>query len=175
MAKKNVPAVIGFSPFDRAIISGFSANKSAEEISRSAPINGLITPAQCLERITQLLESKDVLDVQQKRALIVDNVYELAAKLKKQIDEQEWVDKDSAQTYLKTLKELMAMLDIANGQIEESMLRFNARRAQEMTEALIFIFNRMFPALEERYPEIEMDPVQEIVLDAIPASLPEII
>lgn len=173
MAKKTV-ANVGHGPFDRAILAGFSANQSAEEVSASHPINGTLSPAQVLDRLYKLLESKDILDVQQKRALIVDNAYELAAKLRKQIDGMEFIPHEQAGMYLKTLKELMLMLDSANAQIEEAMLKFNARRAQELTQALIYIFTSMMKELTREYPEIDTVKAQEIVMLAIPEAMPEV-
>lgn len=174
MAKSKAPAIIGYGPFDKAIIRGFSSNLSAEEVSQAEPISGTLTPAQCLDRLIRLLESKDVLDVQQKRQLLVDNAYELLAKLKKQTDDAAYIDKDSATTYLKTLTTVMDMLDRANAQIEEAMLKFNSRRAQEMTLALQFIFERTFAVLAERNPTLGLEEAQEVVLEVIPASLPEV-
>ncbi len=165
---------IGFGPFDRAIIAGFGANLNADEVSRNAPINGTLTPAQCLDRLHRLVESKDVLDVQTKRALIVDNAYELAAKLKKQIDGMDYIPHEQAGMYLKTLKELMLMLDSANAQIEEAMLKFNARRAQELTQALIFVFTKVIGELVKEHPDIEIVEAQELVMLAIPEAMPEV-
>jgi hypothetical protein len=176
MGKKQVAqkAIIGHSPFDRAIIAGFSMNKSAEEISRSAPINGTMTPAQCLYRITQLQDSKDALDAHYKKLLIIDTVYEMSGKLKKQIDDAEYIDKDSATTFLKTQKELLAMVEKANGDLTDELMAFNRQRADEFTSALGYIFDRLLNQLREKYPEIELEEAQEIVMEAIPAALPEV-
>lgn len=172
--KKNIPAMIGYGPWDSAIIDGFGANKNAEEIARSHPINGTLTPAQCLDRLNKLIASKDVLDVAQRRQLLVDQGYGLLSKLKKQIDELDYVAPDQAMAYLKTIKEVMEMVDRANGQIEEAMLKFNQRRADELMQALVFITDRMFEKMLEKDPNLDIQEAQVIVLEALPQSLPEV-
>lgn len=175
MGKKRIARpVIGYSPFDRAIIEGFSANKSAEEISRSAPINGTLTPAQCLNRVAQLVESKDVLDVYQKKMLILDNTYQLSARLKKQMDDMDFIDKDNGAMFLKTQKELLDMVERVKGEADDQLMAFNQRRADEFTAALAYIFDALLDRLAEKYPEIEVAEAQELVLEVIPASLPEV-
>jgi hypothetical protein len=175
MGKKQIARpVIGYSPFDRAIIEGFSANKSAEEIARSAPINGTLTPAQCLNRLTQLVESKDVLDVYQKKMLILDNTYQLSARLKKQMDDMEFIDKDNGAMFLRTQKELMDMVERVKGEADAELMAFNQRRADEFTAALAYIFDALLERLAQKYPEIEVAEAQELVLEVIPASLPEV-
>jgi hypothetical protein len=175
MSKKSKqPAVIGYSPFDRAIISGFSANKSAEEVSRTAPINGTLTPAQCLNRLTQLLDSKDVLDVYQKKMLIIENVYALSTRLRQQLDKMDFIDKDNGAMFLKTQKELMEMIERVKGDATEQLMAFNQKRADEFTNALGYIFDAVLERLVEKHPDIIVEEAQEIVLEAIPASLPEV-
>lgn len=172
---KNTPAIIGYGPFDKALIQGFAANKSAEEVSRMEPINGTLSPAQCLDRLNKLLASKDVLDVQQKRALLVDNAYDLLAKLKKQIETSDYIAPDVANSYMKTVKDLMDMLDRSNAQIEEAMLKFTQRRAMEFTAALTYIFDAALAALVQRHPELSVEEAQEVIYEAIPESLPEVV
>lgn len=175
MGKRQIARpVIGYSPFDRAIIEGFSANKSAEEISRSAPINGTLTPAQCLNRVAQLVESKDVLDVYQKKMLILDNTYQLSARLKKQMDDMDFIDKDNGAMFLKTQKELLDMVERVKGEADDQLMAFNQRRADEFTAALAYIFDALLDRLAQKYPEIEIAEAQELVLEVIPASLPEV-
>lgn len=175
MGKRQIARpVIGYSPFDRAIIEGFSANKSAEEISRSAPINGTLTPAQCLNRVAQLVESKDVLDVYQKKMLILDNTYQLSARLKKQMDDMDFIDKDNGAMFLKTQKELLDMVERVKGEADDQLMAFNQRRADEFTAALAYIFDALLDRLAQKYPEIEVAEAQELVLEVIPASLPEV-
>lgn len=172
--KQNVPAVIGHSPFDRAIIAGFSANKSAEQVSREHPINGTLTPAQCLNRLTQLLESKDVLDAYQKKMLIIDSVYEFSARLKAQIDKLDFIDKDNGKMFLDTQRELLAMVEKTKGDLSEELMAFNRQRATEFTSALGYIFDKLIAHLTEKHPEIVLEEAQDYVMEVIPAALPEV-
>lgn len=172
--KQNVPAVIGHSPFDRAILEGFSANKNAEQVSRDAPINGTLTPAQCLNRLAQLVESKDVLDAYQKKMLILDNVYEFSARLKRQVDKLDFIDKDNGKMFLDTQRELLAMVEKIKDNANEQLMAFNQKRADEFTAALVYIFDNLMKRLAEKHPELEIEEAEEIVLEVLPASLPEV-
>jgi hypothetical protein len=172
--QRNLPAVIGHSPFDTAIMEGFSANKSAEEISTAAPINGVLTPAQCLNRLNQLIQSKDVLDVHQKKMLILDNTYELSNRLKKQMDKLDFIDKDNGAMFLKVQKELLSMVEDIKGDANEKLMAFNQRRADEFTNALVYIFDKLMDRMLEKYPDLAVDEAQEIVLEVIPDALPEV-
>lgn len=170
------PAQIGRSPYDDAIIAGFSNRMSAEEVSASKPILGALSPAQCLLRLQQLIASKDILDAKDTLALLLEDIYFLRGKLRKQMDEQDYVDKDLATTWLKTIDAAATRVDKANIGLNDAMMRFTEVRAREFVEALGFIFGRFIDAAQERVPEVGeySDELRTIVLDAIPESLPEV-
>lgn len=163
---------IGHGPFDAVIVEGFAANKSAEEVSIMPPINGLLTPAQCLARVTQLVKSKDVLDVRDRLALALDDAYWLRSKLKKQMTDAEFIDAQQATVFLKTLDAITARIERAQLGLTEQLLRFNERRAHEMVEALNYIMAQVLESLDQR--GIEKAELDEIVLEAIPNSIPEV-
>lgn len=163
---------IGTGPFDEAIVAGFSARRSAEEISSSPPINGLLTPAQCLARLNQLVKSKDVLDVRDALSLALDDVYWLRTKLRKQLEEADWIAHDQANVYLKSIDAITSRLEKVQAGMSDHLLRFNQRRAEEMVQALGYITGQMLEALENR--GIERVEVEEIVLEAIPEAIPEV-
>lgn len=163
---------IGTGPFDEAIVRGFSERRSAEEISNSEPINGLLTPAQCLARLNQLIKSKDVLDVRDALSLALDDVYWLRTRLRKQLDESDWIAHDQANVYLKTIDAITGRLEKVQAGMSDHMLRFNQRRAEEMIQALGYIMSQVTTGLEQL--GIDRAEIDEIVLEAIPESIPEV-
>lgn len=171
---KNAPAVIGRGPFDQAIVEGFSRGLSAEEVSLNDPIRGVLTPAQCLSRLTKLIKSKDVLDAKDKLALLLEDIYWLRNKLRDQMDKMDVIDEKQASVYIKTLEAASKRIETANLGMSEAMLRFNELRAQEFVAALTHIVGVMFKVIEEKYPEIESDDMNMIVLESIPESIPEV-
>ena len=170
----NSPAVFGKGPFDQAIVDGFSKNWSMEEVSANAPINGILTPAQCLSRLTRLVKSKDVLDANDKLALLLEDVYWLRNKLRDQMEKTVVIDEKQAAVYLRTIESLVKRVETVNLGMGEAMLRFNELRATEFVEALTFIVGKFVSILEERHPELEVIEVQEVVLEAIPDAIPKV-
>lgn len=164
-------AVVGRGPFDQVIIDGFASNKSAEDVS--ALTNGVLTPAQCLSRLHKLIKSKDVLDAKDKLALTLEDVYWLRNKLHDQMKKSDWVKPDEAKTWLATIEAIVKRIETASNGLGEVMLKFNEIRAQEMTEALVFIGSQIAAAIGQRF-EVEEGEVDMIVLEAIPDAIPEV-
>ena len=171
---KSTPAIIGRGPFDAAIIEGFSRGLSAEEVSLNDPIRGVLTPAQCLSRLTKLIKSKDVLDAEDKLALLLEDIYWLRNKLRDQMDKTDFIDEKQASVYIKTLELAAKRIETANLGMSDAMLKFNELRAQEFVAALTHIVGVMFRLIGEKHPEIETDDMNTIVLEAIPESIPEV-
>ena len=169
---KNTPAVVGRGPFDQILIDGFSGNASAEEVSELT--GGVLTPVQCLARVTKLIRSRDVLDAADRLNLLLDDVYWLRNKLKEQMEKSGYIDEKQAGIYLKTIESLVKRIETVNAGLGEAMLRFNELRATEFVEALTIIIDRLFSLLEEKHPEYEITDMSTIVLEAIPESIPRV-
>lgn len=170
------PATIGKTPFDSAIIEGFSRRWSAEEVSMNPPISGSLTPAQCLSRLQKLIASHDVLDAKDSLSLLLEDVYFLRNKLRDQMEDASYIDKDTAAAWLKTIEAAATRIDKANIGLNDAMLRFTEVRAREFVEALNYVYAKFIDEVSSRYPEIQesSDELRVLVLDAIPDSLPEV-
>lgn len=164
-------AVFGRGPFDQVIMDGFAENKSAEEVA--ALTNGVLTPAQCLSRLGKLIKSKDVLDAKDKLALTLEDVYWLRSKLKTQMEKADWVKPDEAKAWLATIESIVKRIETASNGLGDAMLRFNEVRAQEMTQALVYIGTQIAINMSERF-EVEQGDIDMIVLEAIPDAIPEV-
>jgi len=167
----NTPAVFGRGPFDSKITEGFASGLSAEEVSDS--INNVLSPEQCLSRVTKLIRSRDVLDNKDRLALLLEDAYWLRAKLKKQMEEAGYIGKDTAKTWLDTLEHIVTRIEKAQLGMGDALLRFNEVRAQEFFHALTLIGGALADALSERHG-IDSTEVDEIILEAIPEAIPEI-
>lgn len=167
-------ANIGTGPFDRALVDLFARNLSPEEVSASEPINGILTPAQCLSRIKKIIGSKDALDHADRLALLLDDAYWLRNKLKKQMDKVDFIAPDQAAAWMKTLGMIVDRVEAANLGMSEQMLRFNEKRADEFIQSLTAIVTTLLQILGDRHPEIEQAEVTEIVLEAIPSAIPAV-
>lgn len=165
-------AAVGRGPFDRIIIESFASNMSAEEVA--AETGNILSPAQCLNRLTQLVRAKDVLESKDRLALLLEDAYWLRAKLRKQMEESSYIDEKQATTWLKTLGVIVDRVEAANLGLGEAMLKFNELRAQEFFESLTGIIDKLLGILAEKHPEIEAEEVNMIVLEAIPAAIPEV-
>lgn len=165
-------AVLGRGPFDAAIVEGFSSNKSAEEVSDS--IGGTLTPAQCLARLTKLIQSKDVLDASDKVALLLEDVYYLRAKLKKQMEESDYITKDAATMWLKTIEVAVARVESVNVGMSDALMRFNQVRANEFVASLTYIIDHLLTMLQEQNPDFTRAEIDEKILLVIPESIPEV-
>ena len=170
MAKKSV-AKIGKSPFDAEIIRLFAEHKSAEEVADIINVPSL-TPAKCLQRLTQLVRSKDALEVSDQLGLLLEDNYYLRNRLRQQMDDSQWIDKDAAASWLKTTEAIVKRIETVNIGANEAMMRFNALRAAEFVDALTYITKIAVEALEAKHPEIEAADIQMIVLDSIPEAIP---
>jgi hypothetical protein len=167
------PSIIGTGPFDKIIIEGFAAYKSAEQVAEDT--SGVFTPAQCLARLNQLVRSTDVLDAKMRLNLLLQDTYWVRNKLRKQMEEPNYfLTKDDATILLKTTDAIVTQIEKANIGLNEAMLRFNEVRAAEFIEALGFITAKMMEILADRHPEIEMADLNMVVLEAIPDAIPDV-
>lgn len=169
---KEVATSVGRGPFDRVIIEGFASNLSAEEVAERT--GGVLSPAQCLARLTKLIRSKDVLENRDRMSLLLEDAYYLRNRLRQQMDDREYIDKDSAAIWLKTLEVIVNRVEAANAGLSDQMLKFNEIRAQEFIESLTTIVVMLMGELSQRHPEIDAGEVNEIVLEAIPNAIPEV-
>src|SRR6478736_170689 len=123
----------GLGPFDVKIVRGFAKRMSADEVSAS--ISGVLSPAQCYARVTEILESRDALDVINQKRLILEDAQWLSAKLREQMEEG-YVGKDEANAYRNLLKDVMAMVKDLNDQDAALLSRVSEAHARIMAQAI---------------------------------------
>lgn len=164
-------STIGRGPFDGAIIAGFANNLSAEEVSSNPPVNGALTPEQCLLRKTQLISAKgDAMDAQEKLALLLEDIYYLRGKLRGQMDKADYIDKDSAAVWLKTIDAAINRVDKVNVGLEDAVVRMQEMHARVMAQAIHVGFEKAIMELQKRY-EIPREEAYLVLSEALPLAI----
>jgi hypothetical protein len=161
-AKKSAP---GLGPIDKALLQGAAQRKSLEEIS--ALVGGVLSPAECGYRINQILESRDWLSVLDQKRLILEDAAMMLDKLRKQMDQTEWVTKDDANTFRQALKDMLEMIDNVTAKDEAQMMRITEAHARVMAQAIRLGYERTLFELQKRF-----DIDEQTAYEALERSVP---
>lgn len=168
MSKAVVKAAPGLGPIDKKLVRLAAQKKSLVEISKE--IGGVLTPAECGARINDILDSRDWLSVLNQKRLILDDAAWLANKLHSQIDKMEYVNKDDAAVYIRSLKELLGMINDITMQDEATMMRIAEVHARIIAGAIRVGFEDVLARLD--VPEQDAYIVLE---EAMPAAFNELV
>lgn len=143
--------ILGWGPIDRAIIEGFSQHISAEEVSQSEPINGTLSPAECLARLQKIVASRDILDAATLAKLNMEDAYFLRNKLRAQMDKMQVIDKDTAATFIKTIDAVSVRIKESTKGFEESMIRMQEMHARVMAQAIQVSYAQVAVQLQQEF------------------------
>lgn len=141
----------GRGPFDRAIVEGFSRKASAEEVSQSEPINGLMSPEECLIRLQKILASRDILDAATLAKLNLDDAYFLRNRLRAQLEKAEHIDKDSAATFIKSIDAVQQRIEKSTKGFEDAMIRMQEMHARVMAQAIQVSYAQVAVQLQQEF------------------------
>lgn len=167
---KSVP-LVGEGPFDAAIIRAFSAGDTAEEVSRE--VGGMMTPEECLSRLMDLIQSKDILDAKDRLALLIEDIYFLRNKLRKQMESSDYIDKDSAAIWLKTIQALVDRIDKVDASFLEAMMRMQEAHARVMSRAIEVGYEKALLELQKRY-DIPREEAYLVLRESLPLAIAEL-
>lgn len=160
----------GRGPFDKAIIKGFSSRLSPEEVSASAPIYGTLTPAECLSRLDSIIRSKDILDASMLAKLNLEDAYFLRNKLREQLDKSEYITKDDATTFIKSLDAVQVRIEKSILGFENQAIRMQEMHAQIMAQAIGVAFEKAALRLAKEH-NVSFEDAWEIMEDALPLAV----
>lgn len=161
---------LGRGPFDKAILEGFASHKSADEVSASAPIFGTLSPAECLDRLNKLVASKDILDAAMLAKLNLEDAYFLRNKLRAQMEKTDYIDKDTAQTFIKSIDAVQGRIEKSTKGFEDQMIRMQEMHARIMAQAIEVAFQQAATQLSQRF-DIPLESSFEILEDALPLAV----
>lgn len=152
------------SSIDRRLLRAASQRKTAEEMAEI--VLHQLTPAQCLERVTTILDSKDYLDEVRERKLLVIEASEWMDWIKSQRDNpKSWAQINRA---IKVLSDTIERSNINVGDISTKLAVDHARF---FAEGFLLGFERVLKALEEREViALDDDEVSELTQLGIEAS-----
>ena len=126
-------------------------------------------PIDAYNKVTALLQSRDLWDEIQKRQLLLHSVYTLKSKLENWLDD-EIFDKDKVASYLQTLRLIGDTLErntkATEGQVEavvEAHKGFMLGMLQRLSVAVV-------DRVHEKYPTIEMEEIDGIFTEVISAE-----
>ena len=143
--------MMGWGPIDRAIIEGFSKHISAEEVSQTAPINGALSPAECLARLQVIVSSRDIVDAATLAKLNLEDAYFLRNKLRAQLEKADYVDKDSAATFIKSIDAVQVRIEKSTKGFEDSMIRMQEMHARVMAQAIQVSYAQVAVQLQQEF------------------------
>lgn len=160
----------GRGPFDKAIIEGFSRHLSAEEVSQSAPINGALSPVECLSRLTKIINARDVLDASMLAKLNLEDAFFLRNKLRAQLEKSDFIDKDSAATFIKSIDAVQARIEKSTKGFEDLMIRMQEMHARVMAQAIQVSYQQVVVQLQQEF-NIPPDRAYAMMEEALPIAI----
>lgn len=158
-------AAPGLGPIDKLLLQNAAQRKSMEEIS--VAIGGVLSPAECGARVQQILDSRDWLSVLDQKRLILEDAAMMVDKLRKQMDQTEWVTKDDANTFRQALKDMLEMIDNVSSKDEAQMMRITEAHARVMAQAIRLGYERVLFDLQKT-ADIDEAQAYEMLEAAIP-------
>lgn len=161
---------LGRGPYDKAILAGFAAHKSAEEVSNSSPILGVLSPAECLDRLNKLVAARDILDAATLAKLNLEDAYFLRGKLRAQMEEMTVIDKDTANSFIKAIDAVQARIEKSTKGFEDQMIRMQEMHARIMAQAIEVSYQRAATKLAQRF-DIPIEVSFEILEEALPLAV----
>lgn len=159
----------GKGPYDRLIIESFASHMSAEEVSLKTA--GVLSPAQCIDRLNKIVQSKDMLDVEMLAKLNLEDAYYLRNKLRKQMDNSEYISKDDAASWVKAIDAIQSRIEGSSQQIEDALIRMRQVHATVMAEAIRVGYERALLELQKRYPQITREEAYIVLEESMPLAI----
>jgi hypothetical protein len=160
----------GRGPFDKAIIRGFSSRMSPEEVSASAPILGTLTPAECLSRLDAIIRSKDILDAAMLAKLNLEDAYFLRNKLREQLDKSDYISKDDAAIFIKSLDAVQVRIEKSVLGFENQAIRMQEMHAHIMAQAIQVAFDKAAIMLSQQY-SVPAEEAYRILEECLPLAV----
>jgi hypothetical protein len=149
------------SVVDDILLRAAAGGKSGEEIEQ---ITG-IPAAQALEKVKQLLASRDVWTEMEQRQLLLAELHELKDSLRSQaVDGQ---DPEAARVLLRTLEVIGKRLDAQQTVLDENMIKLTMFQQRILLRAMDAALDFAKGQLAERYPQIAASELDDLVADGL--------
>jgi hypothetical protein len=160
----------GLGNIDRILLRGAAAHKSWNEISKLT--NGVLKPAECAVRVTDILDERDPLSEAQKKLLLIDDMMQVKDHLMaKALD---FNNMDAVKPLISILTQLDKTMAAEKFDMGKAMSEISRAHAGLMLQGISITLERSFLELEKRYPEVKKSELTEIFQVAMPDAIREI-
>lgn len=149
------------SVIDEVLLRAAAGGKSGDEIEQATGIPA----AQALEKVKQILSSRDVWTEMEQRQLLLAELHELKDSLRTQaIDGQ---DPEAARVLLRTLETIGKRLDSQQTVLDENMLKLTNFQQKILLRAMDAALDFAKQELKERYPQVSAHELDDLVADGL--------
>jgi hypothetical protein len=157
------------NPVDRILLQN-AAHSSPEELSEL--VNGVFTPAECAQRVHELLKKRDWLEQLEKQQLLINDLADIKDMLREKALKG-W-DTRAAEVFLKAVAQANEIIQANQFDLQAALTQINRAHAQMMLSAIHLALERSFQELERRHAEIPRTELLEVMHASIPAAFAEI-
>ncbi len=149
------------SVVDEILLRAAAGGKSGEEIEKATGIPA----AQALEKVKELLASRDVWTEMEQRQLLLAELHELKDSLRTQaIDGQ---DPEAARVLLRTLETIGKRLDAQQTVLDENLIKLTQFQQKILLRAMDAALDFAKRELAERYPQVSIEELDELVANGL--------
>ena len=149
------------SVIDDILLKAAAGGKSGDEIEE---ITG-IPAAQALNKVKELLASRDVWNEMEQRQLLLAELHELKESLR--VQAIDGGDPDAARTLLRTLEVIGKRLDTQQLVLDEDLLKLTMFQQRILLRAMDAALNFAKKELRERYPEVAVGELDGLVAEGL--------
>ena len=149
------------SVIDEILLRAAAGGKSGDEIES---VTG-IPAAQALQKIKQLLSSRDVWTEMEQRQLLLAELHELKDSLRSQAIEGQ--DPEAARVLLRTLEVIGKRLDAQQTVLDANMIKLSMFQQKILMRAMDSALDFAKGELAERYPQIGAVELDELVANGL--------
>jgi hypothetical protein len=149
------------SVIDEILLRAAAGGKSGDEIEKATGIPA----AQALEKVKDLLASRDVWTEMEQRQLLLAELHELKDSLRTQaIDGQ---DPEAARVLLRTLETIGKRLDSQQTVLDENLIKLTQFQQKILLRAMDAALDFAKRELADRYPQVGLAELDEMVAQGL--------
>jgi hypothetical protein len=149
------------SVVDEILLRAAAGGKSGDEIERATGIPA----AQALEKVKDLLASRDVWTEMEQRQLLLAELHELKDSLRAQAIEGQ--DPEAARVLLRTLETIGKRLDSQQTVLDENLIKLTQFQQRILLRAMDAALDFAKGELAERYPQVSIAELDELVANGL--------
>jgi hypothetical protein len=149
------------SVVDEILLRAAAGGKSGEEIEKATGIPA----AQALEKVKDLLASRDVWTEMEQRQLLLAELHELKDSLRAQAIEGQ--DPEAARVLLRTLETIGKRLDSQQTVLDENLIKLTQFQQRILLRAIDAALDFAKGELAERYPQVSIVELDELVANGL--------